>query len=92
MEKRYISLDNILKNMPRERYNEMQLDKRGVYSEWCVKKYEIGEKKYITISVKKCDEDEPIYMDTYGEVIRCHIDEKYEKYVKEKYYWYVKSH
>jgi hypothetical protein len=63
------------------------LQKRNTEWRWLI--YEINGKKYIEISMKKPNEPR-LYITKNNEFVKRNIDESFNKYIIDKYYYYSK--
>ena len=59
-------------------------------TEWRWLIYEINKKKYIEISMKKPNE-ERLYITKNNQFVKRNIDESFNKYIIDKYYYYPKK-
>lgn len=78
----------IEKIIPKSHFNSAQIELAKNHTEWCLTKYLINNKKYITIQIKHPDEEAPIFIDAKGDTVLFQLDNTYDKYVKERIYWY----
>lgn len=91
MNKSKIRLHEIEKIIPMIHYLSPQENLAKLNTEWCLTKYSINNKIYITIRIKHPDNDQTIYINENGDIILFDMDTKYDKYIKEKIYWYTKQ-
>ena len=84
-----INSSDIEKIIPKQHYNVRDISLREKYTEWCLKKYLINNKTYVTISVRHPNTDKVIYIDTNGDQIIYSLDSKYDQYIVENIYWYA---
>jgi hypothetical protein len=88
MESDKIKMSDIEKIVPVKHYGTSDCILKGKYTEWCLKKYKIDEKIYVTISIQQPNSSKIIYINTKGDQIIYTIDDKYDEYIIEKKYWY----
>lgn len=84
-----INLNDIERIIPDDYDIVPNEDKRKTLTEWCVKKYQMNERTYVTISIHFPNSNNVVYVNSSGEHIVYNIDDKYEKYVVECKYWYA---
>lgn len=84
-----IKLCDIEKIIPAQHYNVPEISLREKYTEWCIKKYLIDNKTYVTISIKHPNTDKVIYMNTTGDQIIYSLDDKYDQFIVENIFWYA---
>ena len=78
-------IENII---PTNTYNKSDQVMRDKYTEWCLKKYMINGKTYITISIKHPNSEKYLYINTSGEQIIYSLGDEYDKYIVSTKYWY----
>lgn len=83
-----LSASDIKKIMPKTTFKTQQ-PIRDKYTEWCISKYIIGGKNYVTISIHSPQCDELVYVDNTGRQIVHVIDSTYDKFLVDKTYWYA---
>ena len=88
MNKTKINLSDIEKIIPEQCYDNSNKTLKDKYSEWCLKKYKINDKIYVTISIRHPNSEKTIYINTKGEQIIYTIDEQYNQFIIETKYWY----
>lgn len=79
---------NIYEIVPPEHYLIPDTELAKKYTEWCLTKYIINGILYVTISIQHPN-NKKLYVDNTGEIIIYNIDEKYDKFITEKIYWYA---
>ena len=84
----HVKLSDMLKIIPKENYKKSDVDKRKKYCEWCLKKYLIEENIYVTISVDM-GSGKPVYIDRTGDRILFELDDMYDHYIIDEFYWYA---
>lgn len=81
-------MTDIEKIIPRVHYSNSVIEQKEEFTEWCLTKYNINNKIYVTISIHHPKSDKLIYINTQGEQIIFVLDKKYESFIIEKIYWY----
>lgn len=84
-----IDFKQLKKVIPDENYNTSQKDLRNKYTEWCVSVYNVNDKKYVTISIKKVNAEKSIYFNQLGDRILYDMNSDYDKYLIKKFFWYA---
>jgi len=74
--------------IPKKNYSKSQTELKNKYTEWCVTKYNIDNKSYITISVQ-IPNNKIMYFDTSGEQIIYDLDNSYDEFIINKTFWYA---
>ena len=84
-----LKLNDVENIIPKENYKHPQKDLRNQYIEWCLKKYEIDSKIYVTISIKYPKESNIIYIDSDGNQCVYDVDKTYDVFIVNETYWYA---
>jgi glutathione peroxidase-family protein len=83
-----INLKEIEKTIPAQNYNQQQKNLKEKYTEWCMTKYRIDNKTYVTISICYPNDVKLIYLTADGERNIDEVPVEYDKFIIEKKYWY----
>lgn len=84
-----IKLSDIEEIIPKQHYKIPNMSLREKYTEWCIKKYLINNKIFVTISIRHPNTDNVIYINTNGDQIIYSLDDKYEQFIVENIFWYA---
>lgn len=84
-----IKLDDIEKIVPEKFYLHSDEQLKKTNTEWCMRKYNIDNKIYVTISIRQPNSSKLIYVNNVGEKIIYSIDDKYNQYIVEEKFWYA---
>lgn len=77
------------KIIPSDAQNERNQKYKEKYTEWCCTKYNINENIYVVISISHPESQQIMYINNAGEQIIYNLDNKYDKFIVEKKYWYA---
>lgn len=88
MQNTIINLKEIEKIIPSKNYKQPQEELKTENTEWCMTKYRIENKTYITISICYPNNGKLIFINPNGEQSIDEVPEDYNKFIIERIYWY----
>lgn len=80
-------LDVLNNNLPKEFYNEPQLNKQKDYTEWRIRHFLINKKRIVEISY--LDNDKRLYLNKNNEWVERNVSTEFDQYVIETKYYYT---
>jgi hypothetical protein len=76
--------------IPKRCEKKSNIELRNKLTEWRWLIYEINQKKYMEISMKKPNE-ERLYVTKNNQFVKRNIDESFNKYIIDQFYYYPKE-
>lgn len=99
-EEHKLVLKDLIESIPEDRYTEQQTDLKKDHLEWRWRIFMYNDKKIVEISINTPETIDASgnvvnsarkFIDKYGKWVQRDVDELFDKYVIEQYYYYTSS-